>query len=272
VTDNLLLCKLSNNTESQCLCTAGGHWCKHWLLHTAGGQAGTTSRRGGAGAWQHRETSTCRTPGRRDAPYNSRLQRSGRSAHESNTAAKWAQSGWLQNRTTGVLLTDHNTVTKGGFNYRIRIQFHGETSFIFTWQIEWPFSRKQRNPWYVNNSDVVWQVSPNLNSVWDSLIECTFLLYRKPVSLRIWILVQQKIRRKKYSSCHLLTILLVIGIDGFITVCHYFYEWWNISVFCKWDFRELLSATFYVTAIILCYTKNIYKICNCKPHPRKQIS
>ena len=22
----------------------------------------------------------------------------------------------------------------------------------------------------------------------------------------------------------------------------------------------------YVTAIILCYTKNIYKICNCKPH------
>ena len=29
----------------------------------------------------------------------------------------------------------------------------------------------------------------------------------------------------------------------------------------------MLSATFYVTAIILCYTKNIYKICNCKPHP-----
>jgi len=28
----------------------------------------------------------------------------------------------------------------------------------------------------------------------------------------------------------------------------------------------MLSATFYVTAIILCYTKNIYKICNCKPH------
>jgi len=28
----------------------------------------------------------------------------------------------------------------------------------------------------------------------------------------------------------------------------------------------VLSATFYVIAIILCYTKNIYKICNCKSH------
>jgi len=28
----------------------------------------------------------------------------------------------------------------------------------------------------------------------------------------------------------------------------------------------VLSATFYVTAIILRYTKNIYIICNCKPH------
>jgi len=32
----------------------------------------------------------------------------------------------------------------------------------------------------------------------------------------------------------------------------------------------VLSATFYVTAIILCYTKNIYKICNCKPHPESK--
>jgi len=32
----------------------------------------------------------------------------------------------------------------------------------------------------------------------------------------------------------------------------------------------MLSATFYVTAIILCYTKNIYKICNCKPHPESK--
>jgi len=28
----------------------------------------------------------------------------------------------------------------------------------------------------------------------------------------------------------------------------------------------VLSATFYVTAIILCYTKNIYKMGNCKPY------
>ena len=28
----------------------------------------------------------------------------------------------------------------------------------------------------------------------------------------------------------------------------------------------VLSAIFYVTAIILHYTKNIDKICNCKPH------
>jgi len=32
----------------------------------------------------------------------------------------------------------------------------------------------------------------------------------------------------------------------------------------------VLSATFYVTAIILCYTKNTYKICNCKPHPESK--
>ena len=32
----------------------------------------------------------------------------------------------------------------------------------------------------------------------------------------------------------------------------------------------MLSATFYVTGIILCYTKNIYKICNCKPHPESK--
>jgi len=31
----------------------------------------------------------------------------------------------------------------------------------------------------------------------------------------------------------------------------------------------VLSATFYVTAIILLYTKNICKICNCKPHRLK---
>jgi len=31
----------------------------------------------------------------------------------------------------------------------------------------------------------------------------------------------------------------------------------------------VLSVTFYVTAIILRYTKNIYRICNCKPHPLK---
>jgi len=29
-------------------------------------------------------------------------------------------------------------------------------------------------------------------------------------------------------------------------------------------------CAFYVTAIILCYTKNIYKICNCKPHPESK--
>jgi len=29
----------------------------------------------------------------------------------------------------------------------------------------------------------------------------------------------------------------------------------------------MCAATFYVTAIILLYTKNIYKIWNCKPHP-----
>jgi len=34
----------------------------------------------------------------------------------------------------------------------------------------------------------------------------------------------------------------------------------------------VLSATFYVTAIILHYTKNIYKICNCNHIPWKQIS
>jgi len=28
----------------------------------------------------------------------------------------------------------------------------------------------------------------------------------------------------------------------------------------------------FVTAIILRYTKNIYKMCNCKQHPWKQIS
>jgi len=32
----------------------------------------------------------------------------------------------------------------------------------------------------------------------------------------------------------------------------------------------VLSATFDVTAIMLCYTKNIYKICNCKPHPESK--
>jgi len=32
----------------------------------------------------------------------------------------------------------------------------------------------------------------------------------------------------------------------------------------------MLSATFYVTAIILRYTKNIYKICNCKPLPESK--
>jgi len=32
----------------------------------------------------------------------------------------------------------------------------------------------------------------------------------------------------------------------------------------------VLSATFYVAAIIFCYTKNIYKICNCKPHPESK--
>ena len=32
----------------------------------------------------------------------------------------------------------------------------------------------------------------------------------------------------------------------------------------------MLSATFYVTAIIVCYTENIYKICNCKPHPESK--
>ena len=32
----------------------------------------------------------------------------------------------------------------------------------------------------------------------------------------------------------------------------------------------VLSATFYVTAIILHYTKNIYKICNCKPDPESK--
>ena len=32
----------------------------------------------------------------------------------------------------------------------------------------------------------------------------------------------------------------------------------------------MLSATFYVNAIILCYTKNIYKICNCKLHPESK--
>ena len=31
----------------------------------------------------------------------------------------------------------------------------------------------------------------------------------------------------------------------------------------------MLSAIFCVTAITLCYTKNIYEICNCKPHPLK---
>jgi len=31
----------------------------------------------------------------------------------------------------------------------------------------------------------------------------------------------------------------------------------------------MLSATFYVTAIMLRYTKNIYKICHCKPHTLK---
>jgi len=32
----------------------------------------------------------------------------------------------------------------------------------------------------------------------------------------------------------------------------------------------VLSATFYVTAIILCYTKNIYKTYNCKPNPESK--
>jgi len=32
----------------------------------------------------------------------------------------------------------------------------------------------------------------------------------------------------------------------------------------------VLSATFYVTAIILHYTKNIYKICNCKHIPESK--
>ena len=32
----------------------------------------------------------------------------------------------------------------------------------------------------------------------------------------------------------------------------------------------MLSATFYVTAIILCYTKNIYKVCNWKPRPESK--
>jgi len=32
----------------------------------------------------------------------------------------------------------------------------------------------------------------------------------------------------------------------------------------------VLSATFYVTAIILCYTKNVCKICNCKPNPESK--
>ena len=34
----------------------------------------------------------------------------------------------------------------------------------------------------------------------------------------------------------------------------------------------MLFATFYVTAIILCYTKNSYKICNCKPQPESKFT
>jgi len=52
-------------------------------------------------------------------------------------------------------------------------------------------------------------------------------------------------------------------------------KFFEILVFCSvkrlfcWV-QCVLYATFYVTAIILCYTKNIYKICNCKPHPESK--
>ena len=34
----------------------------------------------------------------------------------------------------------------GTFDCRVRIQIHTEIGFGLTWQIEWPFSSKQRNP------------------------------------------------------------------------------------------------------------------------------
>ena len=37
--------------------------------------------------------------------------------------------------------------TEGICDYRIQIHFHSETRFRFSWQIEWPFSSKEHNPW-----------------------------------------------------------------------------------------------------------------------------
>ena len=39
----------------------------------------------------------------------------------------------------------------------------------------------------------------------------------------------------------------------------------SVKTGCFVECNCVLSATFYVTAVILRYTKNVYKICNCKP-------
>ena len=75
----------------------------------------------------------------------------------------------------------------------------------------------------------------------------------------MWLQVEDSLN----TRCeHLLILIFCIGFQT---------KFFDILLFCsvKKVFRWVqcvLSATFYVTAIILCYTKNIYKICNCKPH------
>ena len=48
-------------------------------------------------------------------------------------------------RVMGVLHLSR--LSEGVFNYRVHIQTHTKTSFRFTWQIHWPLSSKQTNPW-----------------------------------------------------------------------------------------------------------------------------